>query len=160
MKNSTSIQRLALLHPDKQAVFQDFINECESQYEDFDSLLIVQGFRSFEEQDAIYAEGRTTPDHNGHCPGQTYTRASGGESWHNYGLAIDIVPVLSGVCQWKYDYSCFEDIAKKYGLTWGAAWHDNDHYEDNCGKGPSGWKWALEKWNAGDKVGNFINLTT
>lgn len=42
----------------------------------------ICGRRLFEEQDALYAQGRTTP-------GPIVTAASGGLSFHNYGLASD-----------------------------------------------------------------------
>jgi len=48
--------------------------------------LIYCGARSFEEQAALYAKGRT-------APGMIATKAKAGESFHNYGLAIDWVPV-------------------------------------------------------------------
>jgi peptidoglycan hydrolase-like protein with peptidoglycan-binding domain len=44
---------------------------------------VVDGFRSFEAQDNLYAKGRTKSG-----PVVTYVR--GGGSWHNYGLAVDI----------------------------------------------------------------------
>ena len=138
-----SQERLDTLHPDKRANFEAFIIELEATFSDFDKIRIVQAFRTFEEQDALYNQSR-----NG--SGMPHvTDAKGGQSWHCYGLAIDIVPIKNGAPQWKYDYSKFAEIVTKYGLTWGNPWHDNDHYEDNLGHGPSGWKWALERWNAG-----------
>jgi len=46
--------------------------------------LIYCGFRSFTEQDALYAQGRTKA-------GRIVTKARGGQSYHNYGLAYDWV---------------------------------------------------------------------
>ena len=48
--------------------------------------LIYCGFRSFEEQAALYSQGRGKP-------GRIVTKAKPGESYHNYGLAFDWVPV-------------------------------------------------------------------
>ena len=45
---------------------------------------IHEGFRSFERQNELYAQGRTKP-------GSKVTWVQGGGSWHNYGLAVDIV---------------------------------------------------------------------
>lgn len=42
----------------------------------------TSGFRSTEEQDAIYAIGRT-------LPGKIKTKVRGGRSYHNWGLALD-----------------------------------------------------------------------
>ncbi len=44
---------------------------------------VISGFRSFEQQDEIYKQGRTKP-------GNKVTWVKGGGSWHNYGLAVDI----------------------------------------------------------------------
>lgn len=51
--------------------------------------LITDGFRSFAEQDALFARGRTKP-------GPIVTNARGGLSNHNYGLAVDLYPVIDG----------------------------------------------------------------
>jgi peptidoglycan LD-endopeptidase CwlK len=45
-------------------------------------IRVTSGFRSFEEQDRLYAQGRTTA-------GQIVTNARGGESMHNFGVAFD-----------------------------------------------------------------------
>jgi hypothetical protein len=51
--------------------------------------LITDGFRTFAEQDALFAQGRQTP-------GRIVTNARGGESNHNYGMACDLYPVIGG----------------------------------------------------------------
>jgi hypothetical protein len=48
--------------------------------------LIYCGRRTMEEQAALYAKGRTTS-------GKIVTKAKPGESYHNYGLAFDWVPL-------------------------------------------------------------------
>src|SRR3989442_4358551 len=52
------------------------------------AVLVTQGLRTWEEQDALYAKGRTVPP-----IGKKYivTKAKGGQSYHNFGLAFDIV---------------------------------------------------------------------
>lgn len=62
-------------------------------------FFLFMGLRSFEEQDELYAQGRTKP-------GKIVTNAKGGDSWHNYGLAADYV--LDGMTekpgiQWSWD---------------------------------------------------------
>jgi hypothetical protein len=51
--------------------------------------LITDGFRTFAEQDVLFAKGRTKP-------GKIVTNARGGESNHNYGMACDLYPVIGG----------------------------------------------------------------
>jgi hypothetical protein len=51
--------------------------------------MITDGLRTFAEQDSLFAQGRTKS-------GPIVTNARGGESNHNYGLAVDLYPVLDG----------------------------------------------------------------
>ena len=44
---------------------------------------VISGLRSWPQQAALYAQGRTKP-------GRIVTKARPGSSWHNYGLAIDL----------------------------------------------------------------------
>jgi hypothetical protein len=54
---------------------------------------IVSGFRSFQEQTALYAQGRTQGEISArvakHGAGGAVTDAPAGASAHNYGLAVD-----------------------------------------------------------------------
>jgi len=62
------------------------------------AVLVTQGLRTWEEQDALYAKGRTVPP-----IGKKYivTKAKGGQSYHNFGLAFDIVVLDSlGKADW------------------------------------------------------------
>lgn len=72
-------QRSQLLHPKLRSEVILIANELATK-----GILfrIVQGFRSIAEQDTLYAQGRTTP-------GKIVTNARGGQSFHNFGLAID-----------------------------------------------------------------------
>jgi peptidoglycan L-alanyl-D-glutamate endopeptidase CwlK len=45
-------------------------------------LEVISGLRSWQQQAALYARGRTQP-------GRKVTNAPPGSSWHNYGLAVD-----------------------------------------------------------------------
>lgn len=61
------------------------------------NIKIISGLRTYAEQDALYAKGRT-------APGPTVTNATGGRSNHNFGIAFDIGvfsgnSYLSGVTQ-------------------------------------------------------------
>lgn len=77
----------------------------------------VQGLRTFAEQDALFAQGRTKP-------GPIVTRARGGRSEHNYGVAADLCPFKNGKPDWN-DLPAFLQIgavAHKVGLEWGGDW--------------------------------------
>lgn len=74
-------------------------------------LSIVQGLRTFAEQDALY---RQRP---------RVTKAKGGQSMHNYGLAVDLAFVVNGKVSW--DDKLYPDIGRwgaAAGLEWGGTW--------------------------------------
>jgi len=83
------------------------------------------GFRDFAAQNRLYAQGRTTPGH-------IITKAHGGESAHNFGLAIDFVRNLSPdpehvIPDWKEsDYNTLGAAAKAHQLAWGGDFADPD----------------------------------
>lgn len=116
------------------------------------TLRIVQGLRTFAQQQAIYNQGRTTP-------GAIVTKARPGQSYHNYGLAIDVVPVKAEKLHWEYDFHKLEPYAEKYGITWGGSWStpDTDHFELKMGHT---WKELLAKQESKDFIPDttYINL--
>lgn len=75
-------------------------------------VILTAGFRSIDEQNALYAKGRTQP-------GKKVTNARGGQSWHNYGLAADYAFVINGKVTWNGPWGVFGRIARSCGLEWG-----------------------------------------
>lgn len=89
------------------------------------NMRVVSGFRSFQEQNALYNQGR-----NGN-PGQVVTNARGGQSWHNYGLAVDMTFLdQNGRITWQTggDYAPlwqrYGQLGQANGLEWGGSWQD------------------------------------
>ncbi|MGO4108406.1 M15 family metallopeptidase [Paenibacillus sp. YAF4_2] len=89
-------------------------------------ILITDDFRSSEEQNVLYKQGRSEP-------GQVVTNVKGGASFHNYGLAVDFALVKpDGDVIWdmkydgngngKADWMEVVTTAKKLGFTWGGDW--------------------------------------
>lgn len=85
-------------------------------------IRVTQGLRSWNEQDALYAKGRT-------APGPKVTNCEGGHSWHNFGMAVDLVPddtTRDGFqCDWNSAHPVWrvmEDLARGLGLECGAFW--------------------------------------
>jgi peptidoglycan L-alanyl-D-glutamate endopeptidase CwlK len=152
MKDQISFERVALLHPKVNQDFTDFINECESQFDI--TIRVVQGLRTFQEQQALYEQGRTTP-------GNIVTDSQAGQSYHNYGLAIDIVPIDDNGTQleWGFDFSRLVNLATQWSITWGGnfKFKDYDHFEENFN---TTWEQLLAKYNANDFIAgtNFVNL--
>lgn len=94
-------------------------------------LLVVSGLRTAAEQNALYAQGRSAPGH-------IVTNAQAGYSMHNYGLAVDIVPYLSGSSgqlNWDPNTPQFRAMVaalEAQGLVWGGSWKtfpDDDHFQ-------------------------------
>ena len=87
------------------------------------AVMLTQGLRTWKEQDALYAQGRTAPP-----IGRKYivTNAKGGSSWHNFGLAFDIVVLDSiGKANWDTSHPGWAraaKIGKSLGLEWGGDW--------------------------------------
>lgn len=83
------------------------------------AIVVVQGLRTYAEQDVLYAQGRTTP-------GKIVTNAPGGHSWHNFGLAVDCAPKnpYHGI-DWNPNHPRWkrmEALGVALGLTSGASW--------------------------------------
>jgi len=93
------------------------------------TMRITQGFRSIEEQNKLYGQGRD-------YPGQIVTKAKGGQSFHNYGVAVDFVfrkeVYNASAALWQ----TFGAIGKKHGFEWGGDWTgfvDQPHLEMKLG---------------------------
>lgn len=97
-----------------------FVKICKARGID---VIITSTFRDFESQNALYAQGRSTPGH-------IVTNAKGGDSYHNYKVAFDFVPVVNGKAQWG-DIGLFRkcgEIGKSLGLEWAGDWHSFKEY--------------------------------
>jgi peptidoglycan L-alanyl-D-glutamate endopeptidase CwlK len=73
-----------------------------------------KGMRTFAEQAHLYEKGRSRP-------GNIVTNARPGRSWHNYGLASDLVFLKNGKWSWseEHPWELIGKYAKEYGLKWG-----------------------------------------
>ena len=112
--NQASEKRLGKVHPELAKRVTELIAALAAQGL---TVEVIQGLRTFEEQDALYEQGRSKP-------GQVVTKAKGGQSNHNYGLAVDLCPFVGGQPQWN-DNKGFVRIgaeAEKLGLEWGGDW--------------------------------------
>ncbi|WLR47875.1 M15 family metallopeptidase [Halobacillus litoralis] len=90
------------------------------------NIMITEGHRSVEKQDKLYEQGRSSS-------GQIVTHARGGESYHNYGLAIDFAlehedgriiwdTEYDGNGNGKSDWVEIAEAAKGLGFEWGGDW--------------------------------------
>lgn len=153
MKDPVTVTRVSALHPQIIAQFMDFINDIETLTGRV--FRMVQGGRTFAEQDTLYEQGRTKP-------GKIVTYSPGGTSYHNYWLAGDICPfVLNSKTQldWSFDFKKIRDAALAHGLQCGMDFKhpDEDHFEDKKGLN---WRDMLHKYTIGDFIPGtqFINI--
>jgi hypothetical protein len=117
--NMPMIADLHSLHP----YFRDRINQlianCKKKGIE---LAIVESYRTHAKQSEYYTMGRK------------YTRSAGGKSKHQYGLAVDLVPMVKGIASWD-DVVLWKKIGvegEKLGLRWGGRWrspYDPAHFE-------------------------------
>lgn len=107
-------RRIEDLLPPVQKMCREFVTRCNSAGID---VLITSTYRDHESQAALYAQGRTTP-------GKQITDAKPGQSFHNWRVAFDFVPIVNGKAQWS-DTRLFRrcgEIAESVGLEWAGRW--------------------------------------
>lgn len=146
MRDYISINRVANLHPKVREDVKKCIEEAEANLASNMAIRVVQGLRTIDEQNALYAQGRTKP-------GPIVTKAVGGKSYHNYGLAIDFAilkdtdnngnfETLSWNTKEDFDKDGKKDwmevvaVFKKYGWVWGGDFQsipDAPHFEKSFG---------------------------
>jgi len=90
------------------------------------SIRVISGLRSYEEQAALYAQGRT-------APGKKVTNARAGYSNHNFGIAFDI-GVFEGnrYLPESPKYKAVGALGMDLGLEWGGNWKtivDQPHFQ-------------------------------
>ena len=90
------------------------------------TINIISGTRTYAEQDALYAQGRTKA-------GNIVTNARGGYSNHNFGIAFDI-GVFSGNRYLPESplYKAVGALGMELGLEWGGNWTsivDQPHFQ-------------------------------
>jgi len=106
------------LHPEVAKRAIAFKADCASEGID---IIFISTRRDNESQNALFAQGRTTP-------GKIVTNAKGGQSFHNYGVAFDVVPLRDRKAVWGIkgvDLELWQRvgvIGKKHGLEWAGDW--------------------------------------
>ena len=112
---ASSERRLQQLHPALASAVRAVIADLATRGI---VVEVVQGLRTYKEQDELYAKGRTKP-------GPIVTQARGGQSNHNFGLAVDLCPFTDDKPDWNAPMSVWAAIggsAEARGLEWGGSW--------------------------------------
>lgn len=164
MRDKISVERADKLHPAVRSEVVEMIDQVEAGLPEFVAIRIVQGLRTIEEQNALYAQGRSRP-------GKIVTNAKGGSSYHNYGLAIDFCLLLdkdrNGTYEsisWNmkddwdndrvHDWMEMVNVFVASGWEWGGNWKtlkDNPHLQKTFGHT---WRELLNRYNRKDFIGN------
>jgi len=157
MRDKVSEDRVKLLHPKVRDEVKALIEKAELGLPATMAIRVVQGLRTIEEQDALYAQGRTKP-------GNIVTKAKGGSSFHNYGLAIDFAILTDtdgngsyndlswdirrdndkdGAADWLEVVRVFEAAGWEWGGKW-ASLKDYPHLQKTFGLT---WRELLDRYN-------------
>jgi len=109
-----SSRKIEDLHPHVQTRCENFLAECKKSGID---ILITCTYRDIAAQNALYAQGRTTLGH-------VVTDARGGQSFHQYCVAFDTVPIVNGKPIWDNEQTWLSigHIGKCCGLEWAGDW--------------------------------------
>lgn len=130
--DTRSKKNIETLHPVAQQWARAFLQEIEDskRLPEGVTVRIISGNRTWAEQNALFAQGRTKP-------GNIVTNARGGQSNHNFGIAWDIGIFINGKYQpsspW---YDVVGEIGEGVGLEWGGRWtsiQDKPHYQVRTG---------------------------
>lgn len=172
-KDKVTIERIKLLHPAIQRLTTLAIDRVEAKLVKNMAIRVVQGIRTFSEQDGLYALGRTVINPDGKSAkkpkGNIVTNAKGGQSIHNYGLAIDFALLVDRDNNGTYEelsWSMILDLDKDgkkdwdevveafefYGFSWGGKWRtfkDYPHCDMAYGQN---YKYFLEKHTKKDFI--------
>ncbi|MEI8032792.1 MAG: M15 family metallopeptidase [Chlorobiaceae bacterium] len=120
-------RKLSDLHPDVQSRCVKFVALCRAHGI---QIIITSTYRDKECQDSIYAQGRTKP-------GRIVTNARGGQSFHQYCVAFDVVP-MQGKPVWDDEvlWHKIGELGKSCDLEWAGDWltfREKPHFQYTAG---------------------------
>jgi peptidoglycan L-alanyl-D-glutamate endopeptidase CwlK len=165
MIDKITMDRIELLHPNHIPEVKDiYLNRIVPALTGRAICRFAYTLRSFSEQAEIFAQGRTKLfDAKGNRLG-IVTKAKPGQSYHNFGLALDIVLIKDTNADGRPDAASWEQntdfdkdgkpdwmevvsIFKKAGWTWGGDFKsikDAPHFEKTFGLN---WRELLKRHN-------------
>lgn len=149
MRDKYTKQRISQLHPRLRKEAQEAILEAERALPTNVSIRLTSVYRSFSEQDKLFNQKPKV------------TNAKGGQSYHNYGLAIDFVLMIDnkvadwsttkdrdkdGTSDWNEVINAFTKRGWKSGAHFKGL-RDYPHLEKTFG---NSWQQLLSRLLAGD----------
>ena len=156
-------KKIELLNPVLRNQAQALYEEANRRLTGRAKMLIVSTLRTFAEQDELYAQGRTKP-------GKRVTNAKGGQSLHNYGVAIDFALLIDGkTASWedlkdfdgdrKADWLEIVEVFEQAGWEWGGRWKgfvDKPHLQKTFG---NTWQTLLKRTQEGKMKDGYVRLS-
>jgi peptidoglycan L-alanyl-D-glutamate endopeptidase CwlK len=171
--DNASIALIQTAHPTEQANMLAAYNACVANTPANVHPSVVQVYRSIAESDRLYQLGRDA-DGNVIDESEVVSDAKGGQSWHNYGLAIDIemirdgqgvdfdnTPAAAALAAADPDYAVIINTMATFGYTWGGNFPGNfrdvPHFENKRGQLLSD---LYAKYEAGDLIAgtSYVNF--
>jgi peptidoglycan L-alanyl-D-glutamate endopeptidase CwlK len=141
-----TLDRIETAHPAVREELKQMYSEMVKALTGRAIVRFAYVLRTYAEQDALFAQGR------GNDKRKRVTNARGGRSYHNFGLAFDIVLLVdrdrNGTFEsasWetnvdfdgdgRHDWQEIVTIAKQYGWEWGGDWRwkDMPHFQKTFG---------------------------
>lgn len=138
--DKVTLERIDLAHPKVREDLRDIYKEICETLTGKAMCRFAYTLRTFAEQDALF---NAKPQ---------VTKARGGQSYHNYGLAVDIVLILDKDGNGSYESASWDvksdfdgdgksdwqevvGIFKRYGWEWGGDWkfYDAPHFQKTLG---------------------------
>lgn len=155
-----TLDRIELLHPALREEAKQIYAEICERLTGRATCRFAYTLRTFAEQDALYNQKPKV------------TKAKGGQSYHNYGLAVDIVLLLNDGKSASWDtvtdfdndgLADWQEVVYVFGLfgwEWGGNWKtfpDKPHFQKTFGLTISE---CLNRHNSGQVIGgtNYIKL--
>lgn len=171
MTDNVTLARIDALHPQiKEEVLDIYKYQIVPTLSSNVYCRFAYTLRTFEQQNEMYAQGRTKLfDNLGKRVGKI-TNAKGGQSYHNYGLALDIVLINGRNASWSdsidfdndgvADWMEIVKIFKDNGWEWGGDWIgliDKPHFQKTFGYS---WQQLFEKYNTKQFIPgtNYVKL--
>jgi len=164
--DAVSIKRLNELHPAvRDSAIRAYAKACKITPVGVHPY-ITEVYRSFERSDALYNQPFDGKDNDGDGrideSDEKVSNAKGGQSIHNYKLALDFVNLVNGKMSWVVDANwklvvkCF----KEEGWEWGGDWKsfkDYPHFQKTLGYNLKQlqYKYKMKDFIPGD---SFLNI--
>lgn len=170
MIDQKTLDRISRLHPIvREEVKKIYLEQIVPALTGSVFCRFAYTLRTFAEQDELYSYGRTKLfDNKGNRLGKV-TYAKGGQSVHNFGLALDIVLIDGNAASWNVskdfdgdgeaDWMEIVRIFKENDWEWGGDWEfeDKPHFQKTFGYSVEEF---LEKHNQKDYIPGttYINI--